>query len=97
MNQVYKKDIRRFGERAFSSIEKNYSCGYKIAYLIAKFTKNDSYYRYRFYKAFRKYEASKNLIVKFCRYVKDFNENWLFLIINILKLYFLMNLFYVRC
>lgn len=68
VNRVYKKDIHRFGERAFSSIEKNYSCGYKIAYLIAKFTKNDSYYRYRFYKAFRKYEISKNLIAKLFHY-----------------------------
>ena len=70
MNLATNIDLRRFGEKAFASIEKNYSCGYRIAYLIARIMKNDSYYRFRFYKAFRKYEAAKNLLSKIIQYRK---------------------------
>ena len=70
MNKAIKIDIRRFGEKAFASIEKNYSCGYKTAYLIARIMKNDSYYRFRFYKAFRKYETARNLFSKVIQYRK---------------------------
>ena len=55
-----KKEILNFKNRALVNIQKNYNCTTRKAYIIAKITKNDSYYRINCYKYLRLYMGAKN-------------------------------------
>lgn len=67
---LIKDEILNFKKKAFENIRKTYHCNLSIATLIAKFTHNDSYYRYKCYRYLRKYMRGGNIINKLFNYRK---------------------------
>lgn len=61
-------EIKKFKKRAFANISNNYHCNLFLASIIAKFTHNDSYYRYKCYKYLRKYMSGGNIIRRLFNY-----------------------------
>lgn len=60
-----KKDINNFKEKAFGPIKKQYHCSWFVARLIARITKNDSWYRYKTFKYLEYYMKKRTNI--FCK------------------------------